>query len=65
MRSSNRHLAEVRRRATDAARAEATLRADAGWQDTYRETFAQVYDQTMTELLAEQRNASGSVAPAA
>jgi hypothetical protein len=42
------------RRAADAARAEATLRADAAWQRTYSETFARVYDETLAELLAEQ-----------
>jgi len=53
--SPERYLAEARRRATDIARAEATLRADAAWQCTYSETFARVYDETLAELLAEQQ----------
>jgi hypothetical protein len=48
-------LSEMRRRATDIARAEATLRADAAWERAYSETFARVYDETLTELLAAQQ----------
>jgi hypothetical protein len=47
-------LAELRRLAADIARAEATLRADAAWQDIYRETFSRIYAEAMAELLAEQ-----------
>ena len=55
MRSSfnpKRDLAEARRRAADIARAEATLRADAAWRQTYSETFARVFDEELAELLA-------------
>jgi hypothetical protein len=54
MRSSS-FFAKARRRATDIAREEATLRADAAWRLTYSETFARVFDETLAELLAEQR----------
>jgi hypothetical protein len=46
-----------RRQAVDIARAEATLRAEAAWRDTYTETFARVFDETLAEILAEQRAA--------
>jgi hypothetical protein len=52
---------EARRRAVDIARAEATLRADAVWQQAYCETFARVFDETLAELLAE-RQASDAAA---
>ena len=55
MRSSfnpKRDLAEARRQAADIARAEATLRADAAWRQTYSETFARVFDEELAELLA-------------
>jgi hypothetical protein len=48
-------LAEARRRAGDTARAEATLRADATWQNVYIETFSRIYDETLVELLADQK----------
>jgi hypothetical protein len=48
-------LLGARRRAADIARAEATLRAEAAWRDTYSETFARVFDETLAELLAEQQ----------
>jgi hypothetical protein len=48
-------LAEAHRRAADIARAEALLRADAAWQQTYSETFSKVYYETLVELLAERR----------
>jgi hypothetical protein len=46
-------LTEARRRAADIARVEAQLRADAAWQ--YSETFSRIYDETLSELLAEQQ----------
>jgi hypothetical protein len=48
-------LAEARRRAADTARAEATLRADAAWKDVYSNTFSRVFDDTLAELLADQK----------
>jgi hypothetical protein len=51
-------FAEARRQATDIARAEATLRADAAWQLVYSETFSRVYDETLAELLADQQAAA-------
>jgi hypothetical protein len=54
-------FAAARRQATDIAHAEATLRADAAWQQHYSETFSRVYDETLAELLAEQQ-ASGEAA---
>ena len=42
------------RRAADTARAEATLRDDAAWQDVYSETFSRIYGATLAELLAAQ-----------
>jgi hypothetical protein len=45
---------KARRRATDIARTEAQLRADAAWQQAYSTTFSRVYDQTLMERLAEQ-----------
>jgi hypothetical protein len=45
-------LTEARRRAADIA--QASLRADAAWQQVYGETFSRVYDQTLAELLAER-----------
>jgi hypothetical protein len=48
-------LLEARRRAADIARAEATLRAEAAWRDTYSETYARVFKETLAELLAEQQ----------
>ena len=50
MRSSfnpKRDLAEARRQAVDTARAEATIRADAAWRQTYSETFARVFDKEL------------------
>ena len=57
MRSSfnpKRDLAEARRQAVDTARAEATIRADAAWRQTYSETFARVFDKELAQLIAEQ-----------
>jgi hypothetical protein len=51
---NNIDLLEARQRAVDIARAEATLRADAAWRDTYSETYARVFEETVAELLAEQ-----------
>jgi hypothetical protein len=51
-------LNEARRRAADTARAEATLRADAAWQNIYSDTFSRVYDATLAELLAELETAA-------
>jgi hypothetical protein len=39
----------------DTARAEATLRADAVWQDVYGQTFSRVDDETLAEPLAVLR----------
>jgi hypothetical protein len=46
---------EARRRAADIARAEALLRADVAWRRAYSEEFSRIYDQTLAELLAEQK----------
>jgi hypothetical protein len=57
MRSSSKPkhcIAEARRSAADTARAEATLRADVAWRRVYSEEFSRVYDETLTDLLAEQ-----------
>jgi hypothetical protein len=57
MRTSSKpqFLAEARRRAADIASAEATLRADAAWQQAYSATFSRVYDEALMELLAEHQ----------
>jgi hypothetical protein len=47
-------LTKARRQAVAIARAEALLRADAAWRQTYSEMFARVFDQELTRLLAEQ-----------
>jgi hypothetical protein len=51
-RASLKHLADVRRRATDIARDEAVLRADVEWVRVYAEEYSRVYDETLAELLA-------------
>jgi hypothetical protein len=53
MRAACQRYAEARQRATDIARAEAVIRADAAWRDAYDRTFAHVYAQTLAELLDE------------
>jgi hypothetical protein len=53
-------FAEARRRATDIAREEATLRADAAWQHVYSQTFSRVYDETLAELLAERETGAAA-----
>jgi hypothetical protein len=37
------------------------VRADAAWRDTYSKTFGRVYDEALTELLAEQHDAERAV----
>ena len=58
--SKPERLTDARRRAADAARAEPTLQTDAAWERAYSETFSRVYDETLRELLAEQRKGTAA-----
>jgi hypothetical protein len=53
MRALVQRSTEARQRATDIARAEATIRADMAWRRVYSEEFSRVYDETLAELLAQ------------
>jgi hypothetical protein len=55
--------ADARRCAADTARAEAVIRADAAWRDTYDRTFARIYTETLVDLLDDQKAWDAIAAP--
>ena len=55
LRAACQRSAEARQRASDIARAETVLRADAAWRDVYSETFSRIYAETLAELISDQK----------